>query len=394
MLSFILRAINYNKLYNLLIFTAFLPFYVNSSAITDFDNILTKAEKIKSSNPTQFSVLISKLNSSRHELSLSQKHHLKYLNGYHATFTGQLDTAIKIYGEILKSNANKNIKFKANLSLTNTYAIAKNWKEAMENLSLVISNLSEVNNKSLFNLAITVIAITYNEYGQFQSTLKYIQKVDFMELDSRTKCMLQLLTVEAKLRLKYFDENSPYIEDSIRLCEAAEEILMSNFIRFHLASLYVDNGDAKNTLDLLLSHLDEVEEINYPNLSLRTYSLLSKAFLLEDKLEKSKYYATKVIEQSNGLETTKSISQAYLSLFLIAEQNKDYAQALDYHKKYLATEKAFTDESSAKELAFQIAQHKSLEQQGQIKLLNEQNKSLTIERQLSKTKLANRVYRR
>ncbi|NQZ82587.1 MAG: GGDEF domain-containing protein [Colwellia sp.] len=354
-----------------------------------FDTILTSADEIRSSNPHQFNKIIGQLNKQQIQLSLSQKHYLKYLNGYLATFSGKLDEAVTIYKEILSSNANKQIKFRANLSLVNTLAISKNWNGGMIALSKLIPSLQTVDDYKLYAMGVTVAAVIYYQFGQYERSVFYTQLLDINDLDKRTYCMVNMLSLRSKLKLNTLKDSTSEVDKGISICHIANEPVMANFIRSDLAHLYNKRNQPNQAIDLLSNHLLEVDSASYPRLSIEFYVNLSKAYLLQNKLKKAQYFALKVIKNSKGLETSEPVSQAYLSLFKIAEQNKDYIQALNYHKLYLATEKAFTDESSAKELAFQIAQHKSLEQQNQIKLLDKQNKLLTIERQLSKTELAN-----
>ncbi|WP_228289626.1 GGDEF domain-containing protein [Shewanella cyperi] len=67
----------------------------------------------------------------------------------------------------------------------------------------------------------------------------------------------------------------------------------------------------------------------------------------------------------------------------------DTAKALDAYIKYAESDKANLDEIKTKTLAFQIAEHQSIEQRNKIALLDEQNKLLKVQQQLDQAEAFN-----
>jgi diguanylate cyclase (GGDEF)-like protein len=61
----------------------------------------------------------------------------------------------------------------------------------------------------------------------------------------------------------------------------------------------------------------------------------------------------------------------------------DNAAALDYHKKFMAADKAYLDDVSARQLAFQMAQHQAVASKLQIETLNQQNQVLKLKEELA-----------
>jgi len=389
--SFLKANRDYNNLFIYILFALFSVFPVTLYAeeTSSIDIQLAHADKIRSSNPKLFKKIISQLNIQQIQLSLPQKHYLKYLNGYHASLSDKPNRAIEIFNEILSSNADNKIKFRTNLSLVNVLAVSKNWIAAMPKLNKLLNQLPQIDDQSLVNMAYFIATITYDLYDQYPLVIKYAKKLPFDQLNVRDKCFVSFTTTKSKLALHQIKLNNIKEEETFKICKNANEDIMSNLLRTYIARLHNNKNAPAKALAILVPYVKEIEAINYPRLSIEVYAASAHAYLLQHNLERAQTFALKVIKNSKGLETTEPVSQAYLSLFKIAEQNKNYSLALEYHKKYLATEKAYTDENSAKELAFQIAQHQSLEQQSQIKLLDKQNKLLNIEQQINKSELAN-----
>jgi diguanylate cyclase (GGDEF)-like protein len=79
-------------------------------------------------------------------------------------------------------------------------------------------------------------------------------------------------------------------------------------------------------------------------------------------------------------------------LYETARARGDTAAALEHHVRYMAADRAYLDGVKARELAFQMVRHESLQQDKTIELLNRENQVLTLEQQVaSKTVQATRL---
>ncbi|GIU47391.1 GGDEF domain-containing protein [Shewanella sp. KT0246] len=80
---------------------------------------------------------------------------------------------------------------------------------------------------------------------------------------------------------------------------------------------------------------------------------------------------------------------AYETLYQVAVSSRKFEVALNYYIKFAEADKAFFDELKTKYLAFQLAQHKAVEQKVQIELLNKQNKLLKASQRLADSETEN-----
>ena len=115
------------------IFTIFIssPLWADESSRfnekNSFDDKLTHADNIRSSQPKLFLVSINELNQDANNLSDSQQHYLDYLNLYLLMYQGKLAEAIKASQTLINSSADTALKFRAKLALVNTFAANQNW---------------------------------------------------------------------------------------------------------------------------------------------------------------------------------------------------------------------------------------------------------------------------
>jgi len=353
------------------------------------DQQLAHADQIRSSDPQAFSRIIEELNSQHQQLSTTQQDLLKYLHAYNTAFAGQFDKAIKLSKEILLSNANAAVKFRTKLTLANILALAKNWPESMHYLSDVIAKLPEISDQKLYQKSVEVITLTYKLYGQYEQALLFANKMPPQKMGTRGDCFIKTQVLEAKLKLNQLTDFHPFINQSIKSCELAKESMWANFIRSYLATNYLENNAPTKALDVLLIHLPDIEATGYPRLTIEAYASIARAFWLKGKGAKAEEFALKALNHVKGLETTKPVVDAYYLLYQIKKSKSNHEAALDYHEKYTLADKAYMDETAAKHLAYQMAEHKAAEHKQQIELLGEQNKLLKVEQQLANSEAEN-----
>jgi len=359
------------------------------SADENFDEQLANIDKIRSSNNKQFQVLLSEFKSNVPKLNKSQKHYYKYLLAYDATFRGDLKSAVRICKELLASDANNTIKFRANLTLLNSLVISKNWSEGMSYLTTNINLLPTIDDKELNQLGVLGVALAYNLYGQYELSLDYISDIKLTDLSLRNRCLVQGFRVEALSKLNQITKSSQTITSALTDCEKAGEFVMSNMIKYYNAWMYLNNEQSAQALQLLLKAKVGVEKANYKWLTNKVFVAIALAYLDQNDVDKAKSYASAALQQMEGLETTEPASRAYYVLHKVAEINNEIKDALKFHKLYVDSERAYLGEVQEKAVAFQLAQHKAIQQQNEIELLNNQNALLKTQSNLSKAEANN-----
>jgi diguanylate cyclase (GGDEF)-like protein len=353
------------------------------------DEQLEVADKIRSSDPKEFQKIINDLKNKKHSLSESQQHYLNYLIGYQQSISGQLDQSIKTYKSLLKSNVSTELKFRANSSMINTFAITQNWTEGLIHLSMVLEQLPKVNKNTIKESGLAATAIFYNQIGQYALGLKYAELLSNSSQAKRTSCFAASMIIDSKLHLKLLEHNGNEIAEAIKLCES--EAIVANFIRSYGAKLNIINNKPTQVIDDLTPHLAEINSTRYPRLIVEIYTSLAEAYWLQNNLDKTEQLALESVTIGQNIKTTQAVIKAYKLLYKVAKKRSHHQEvALQYYETYAELDKTYVNEAQAKHLAFQLAEHNSFAQESQIKLLNEQNNALAAEQALAKTQAANR----
>ncbi|QYJ93017.1 GGDEF domain-containing protein [Shewanella spartinae] len=351
----------------------------------DIDATLTQADQLKSSNPKAFSELLNTLE--KEPLNPQQRYFLDYLRGYELTYQGKQAQSIDVFNKILNSNANETLKFRANQTLINIYAISQDWSKGLTHLSKNFQFIEQIKDPETVQSGLAIAAIFYNQIEQYELGLSYAEKLRSSKPSKRNTCLANGLAIEAQLGLNQLEVDSPSLPAAVASCD--EEVIMESFIHSFIATKHLRDGNTAEVYAQLTPSLETIEKTRYPRLIAEVYATLASAYLQDHKIGEARLLAEKIVNLAKGLGNTQAVVTAYKVLYQIAELSGNYKAALDYHVKYAQADKAYLDDIKTKHLAFQLAEHQAAEQKSRIKLLDRQNNLLLTEQQLAKTQAEN-----
>jgi diguanylate cyclase (GGDEF)-like protein len=138
--------------------------------------------------------------------------------------------------------------------------------------------------------------------------------------------------------------------------------------------------------------MPEIEATGYPRLIGEVHARLAAMKLALGWREAADEHARRAVAQASGIANTLLLVQAHDVLYQNALHRGDTAAALAHYQRYADADRAYLDQVKARELAFQMARHESLQKSQTIALLNQQNDVLKLEQQVAvKTAQANRL---
>ncbi|ARD21324.1 MULTISPECIES: tetratricopeptide repeat-containing diguanylate cyclase [Shewanella] len=357
--------------------------------IRSIDFLLEKASENRSSDADEFNKLMEELKTFESNLSRIQNDEYSYLLAYQMAFRGDFVGAQTIWEQLSVSGQTINIQFKANISLINTMALSKEWNKGLGYLEKNIELMHLITDSELSQLGVSVTSYFYNKIGQYELGLDYATKLDNLFLNGRNLCVAKHQIVESKFYLKKLQLNSADFKTAIDACSIGDEPVWLSAIQIYKARLMLENNDFKSALNVLNSNVEEIERIHYIPIQSLFYALLAKTYQAENDDEKAREFALQAIELTKGMSNTDSEVIAYNVLFQSSVNDSDYESALRYYIKFAEAEKSYFDDLKTKYLAFQLAQHKAVEQKVQIELLNKQNKLLQASQRLAESETEN-----
>ncbi|WP_228730118.1 GGDEF domain-containing protein [Shewanella sedimentimangrovi] len=363
----------------------------NFALAADWNAELKAADKIRSSAPEAFSLKLRDLALHKKEMNQTEQDYLEYLEAYELIFKGDFATALVTQERLSKSAVNQEIQFRSLLTLINAYAIQRRWNEGLLALNQALILFPSVESNNLQALAIGIAGVFYNQLGQYALGLEYSTRLKSDFKDPRNQCAAEQLRFEALLHLERpIDELTNSYQSGINLCESADEkVLQAIIVRLYVQYLLENQNQINRAKALLDENVDLISSAKYAPITASFQSLQAKAYWELGEREKAfnTAYALSISPSTlNALEAEIRSQKVLYDYYL---SKGDSTKALEAYIKYAEADKANLDEIKTKTLAFQIAEHQSIEQRNKIALLDEQNKLLKVQQQLDQAEAFN-----
>ncbi|TPH14644.1 tetratricopeptide repeat-containing diguanylate cyclase [Litorilituus lipolyticus] len=367
-----------------------------------FDELLQHADNNRSSN-NQLSVsLINYLQSQEAQLSIKQQEYLTYLTAYQFTFSANYQKAMLLLNQLIQTSQQNNIVIRSHETSISINSGTQQWTEGLAHIKTLISLINDSDDKKLVEGSLITIAAFFNNLGQYQEALLYIQQINQDDITlQRDICFINQQQALANLRL-FLAKAEPFnlekaapleahLNDSIALCQQANEPLVVNLLRTYLAELDLFEQRAEQALSTLLPNIDEVIATNYPVLINLTYNLLAQAYWQQHDIANTEKYINLAKNNIELLSQTQQTIQTYLLLSQLAEQQGNYALALKYHQQYSKAKQKVADEEQAKQLAFQLAKQSDYQTKENIRRIRQQNSIYSSKQSLSQQQEGNHL---
>ena len=346
--------------------------------------LLKQADSVRTSDHPEFVQLMKRLDAVSVMLSPQQSVYLRYLQAWEVGYQGDYETATPLLNAVIAESTDATLRFRAGTTLVNMLSIGSHYEEAFAQISQLLDQLPQITDKDARIQAIGVTSMLYNEAGQYDLGLNYANQMLRENRAGNGDCKgrtLQVQSLYASSKFATFDKQS---SDAIDVCSKASEFLYANVVRFYVASLDLQQGQSSAAIKLLQKHYGEVQHIDYPELISDFDALLAQAYWNEGETVLAQQYAHAAVDGGVKHEFTKSRTSAYELLYLISKQQGDLDAALTYHEKYMAADKGYLNDVSAKALAYQTVKQQVLAKKQQIDTLNKQNQILTLQQTLAK----------
>jgi diguanylate cyclase (GGDEF)-like protein len=352
--------------------------------IDDPAQLLKLADSIKTSDHPEFLQLMGRLDAEATKLSSQQQLYLRYLKAWEAGYQGDYETATPLLNAVIAESMDATLRFRAGTTLVNNLVIGSRYEDAFARVSQLLDQLPQIVDTNARIQALGTAGFLYNEAGQYDLGQHYASQMLSENLNDEGSCKGRFLQAQSLYQSGKFTTLDKQPGDAIAACNKASEFIFANTIRFYVASFDIQHGQSSAAIKLLQKNYADVRRIGYPELISDFDSSLAQAYWNEGDIALAKQYAQAAVDDGVKHEFTKSLTSAYELLYLIAKKQGDLDAALIYHEKYMAADKGYLNDVSAKALAFQTVRQQVMAKKLQIDALNKQNQILQLQQSLDK----------
>lgn len=359
-------------------------------AAPSFEQQLVEADGLRSIDAGRFAALLDELEARSKEAAPIQLQRLRYLRAYQTVvYRNQADQGAAEAEALFKEVADVDLRFRAGSLIANSYAITRNFKEGLRYLHQILPMRHRVQDKDIRHDGIDSAAALYNELGQYELGLMYAEETLFDKPNPRARCAAGFFRLQAQFHLGALPEGDESTQLGIKQCLDIGDKLGANFIRVVLARKHMGRGEHDAAIHLLENHLAEVEAVGYHRLLAEFHAVLAELKLAKGQAAAAQQHAQAIIDLQEVLPNSLSLVVANKVLYEVAERSGDPSSALVLYRRYAESERAHLSDVKARELAYEIVRHETLQKDQQIQLLDQQNQVLQLRQRVQQQYLQN-----
>ena len=354
---------------------------------------LIATEDVRTQDFNKFSQNLLLLIKERKKFSKDNQCYFDYLSAYQSSFLGKFKLAIDELHQLFNKCKDLKIKVRVKALLANLYAISGDYQKAILNLDFIISNIDNIKDPTTKYFAYIPAFIVYDIVDQADLSLKFAELLINERPPEKYLCKGLLFKYKALFGTSYQNDLDSDIQSAIKLCKQAGEIIYSQAI--NLAWLnsrfeFVKERDGYlDLLKILLKSSDIIEKTNYKSLISVKNGMFAEIYEKLGNSKKAYYYAKLTIKDSVSIGETEQKIKALQVLINYHQKEKDFKSTNKLLIEKNKAEKKLYSDTQAKLMAYQTVKHDSLAKTLQIESLNQKNKLLELEKELTQKSKTN-----
>jgi diguanylate cyclase (GGDEF)-like protein len=357
-------------------------FYVGQAfAAGKIDDLLEQTDKVRSSDRVSFNRMMTELAQHKSQMSAEQFNFLQLLEGYKAGIEGNFKLAENQLNQLINSDAQIDLRFRAAFTLANIQSVSRNFVPAFTNLNLALSWLDKISEPELRVQVLISAAYTYSESGMYEESQSYLQQAKLNPLTDRDVCLVGLLYLQ-NMHATNKEYNQATVQGTEQSCEIANEKLASFFLIALESQLLNSNGQQAEAFQLLQKNLVAAEQTKYPRLIADYYLGIARAAYAQKQTDTAVLYLDKIHAMNQSLGFSMPLVHSYELQTQIAEGAQDFVKALMFHKLFLKADRSLLDSRAEQQIAYHLAKGELLKKNQQLALVQEQFRVAELENEL------------
>ena len=354
-----------------------------SYADTALADLFVDAEQIKLADPTRYQQLLRKI--AGYPLSQNQQQHLMYLEGFGAQYLGQHEVAAEKYQAALLLGDSVDVRYKTTIALSNLMTVKRNMAAAFSYMFEAMEMVPKLTQKSLQDMVQIQALTSYSTAELFTEALAMSEQLIRQNVEGRHRCIAHYYRNHSLQKLQPKQVDIVQVRQNIAFCESINEPLLTNFARTVEIQYLLNRQEYDKAVALTEQHLPSVEQSRFLHFLSRYYVLLARAYTGSEQVVKALAVLDKLFAVTEQLDSGGPMVDGYKLRSELAEQQGHLAEALYFHKQYVAAEQIYQDRLSAQQIAFHLAKGEIQAKNQQIDLLEKDNELLLLQQELAST---------
>jgi diguanylate cyclase (GGDEF)-like protein len=265
--------------------------------------------------------------------------------------------------------------------------------KAMNESILLLPRLETVNHKiSVLQGAVTLL----NALQAYDDALDFSQRIYALSTEKEhggyAACMGLANQVEINFLRAQVEQARSASGPAISACNAIKNSIITLIVRTLVAIDLIDSGDYDLGIRTSLPLLKEYELLSESSDYLsQLEEAVARAYLKVGNLDRAEFYGLRAYQRAQAGKVLVLQEKSSDTMAAVKRAQGQLANAIDYYEIDLALKKKVLDEQLQKNLAYQRVKFDAQDKANQLAMLEQKNKTLSIEKELQQGRYQNLV---
>ncbi|HEY0199785.1 MAG TPA: GGDEF domain-containing protein [Rhodanobacter sp.] len=344
--------------------------------------MLNRTESLRTKDHPQFVRMLEQIRRETPHLSPNEQWQLRYLDAWETAFQGDYGRAEAQLRDVIDHSGDMNLATKASALLMSNMGINNRYEEAFQLANQLAADLPNIKNRLARFTVLSYLSQLLGSAGQNDLAIRYARMMEDSLPPGETLCNPLTQEVDALYYSKRLTSASSELQRAIDSCQNSGQPVYANFTWLIMSSLYLDEGHPDKALTLLNRIASSIQNTQYQAQILAWQAGLAQTYANLGAVAKARKAALAIVPASGLGEDSEPLRNAYEVLYQIEKKRGHAAAALAYYERYVAQDKGYLNDVSARATAYQMAQQQVLTRKLETEELSKQNGILRLQRAL------------
>ena len=354
-----------------------------ASAIANPAQFLDQTESLRTEDHPRFTQMLEQIQREAPSLSSHEQWHLRYLEAWETMFQGDYVKSEAELRNIVDHAGDENLAAKASVLLLSNLGFNRRYEEAFVLANSLTIGLDRISDPQTRTSLLLNLSQMLNFAGQTDLAIQYARMMEESIPPGESLCRPLYLQAAALYNGKRLTSASAELPHAIDTCVAARQPVYVNAASLILSGLYLaENQPAKAMA--VLDRIDASIRTNqfYPQV-LSAKVQRSQAFAKLGNDNEARKFALDALAMAHPDDISEWLKEAYEVLYQIEKKRGHAATALTYYEHFVAQDKGYLNDVSARTLAYEVTKQHLLAQKFETENLSKQNSILRLEQALN-----------
>ncbi|MFC5742053.1 GGDEF domain-containing protein [Dyella tabacisoli] len=353
-----------------------------ATPISDPAAFLQQTESLRLKDHPQFVQMLEQIHREAPRVTSGEQWHLRYLDAWETMFQGDYGKSETQLHDVIDHSGDVDLTAKASALLLSNLAANRRYEEAFALANRLATGVSEIKDPQTRFTVLINLSQMLDLAGQTDLAIKYARMMENVVPPGETLCRPLSLQAAALSNGKRLTSSSPELQRAIDTCVAARQPVIANAMWLVLSSLYLDEDQPAKAMALLDRIAPSILINHYYPHMLSAQVQRAQAYEKLHHDSDARKAALVAVAMGRPGDISEWLKEAYEVLYRIEKKRSNTASTLSYYEHYVAQDKGYLNDISARTLAYEVTQQHMLVQKLETERLSKQNNILRLQQAL------------